>query len=260
MGLSGWAIWGRCALVGTKIPPSVIGVAATSLANSYTHAGLDSLFYAAGFPGDPKENANKVDKCLDWLRRANSECDNPLTLFGELIGEFMEKETQTTQWWTGQVENDDDPREPLKRALAKSGLSYLTGGKIVGASVGAPTQTLGERLSKGGLETLEVEYRRAYETIESDPPAAVTAACAILESLCKLYLEAEGVELPNKATMSPLWKEATKHLGLSPELLEDNDLKKFFQGASVWLMASHHCAHTQAPPTGDRQSSLNDIA
>jgi hypothetical protein len=216
--------------VGIKIPPAVIGVAATSLADYYTHANLNSLFYAAGFPGDPKEGANKVDKCLDWMRRANAECDNPLAAFGELIAEFMEAEQRPTTWWTGEVETHDDHRDPLKRALAKSGLSYATGGRIIGASVAAPTLSLGERLSRGGLEALEVEYRRAYETIESDPPAAITAACAILESLCKTYLEREGIPLPSKATMSPLWNITAKHLGLSPNMLEDDDLKKILSG------------------------------
>lgn len=214
----------------TKIPLAVIGVAANSLAQYYTHANLDSMFYAAGFPGDPKENANKVDKCLDWMRRANAECADPLALFGELIGEFMETEQAATQWWTGEVEKDDDHREPLRKVLAKAGLSYASGGRIIGAKVSAPTQSLAERLSLGGLEALEVEYRRAYDTIHSDPPAAITAACAILESLCKTYLEREDIDLPSKATLSPLWKATAKNLGLSPDALEDDDLKKILSG------------------------------
>lgn len=216
--------------MGTKIPPSVIGVAANSLAAYFTHANLDSLFYTAGFPGEPKENTNKVDKCMDWMRRANATCDNPLAMFGELIAEFMETEPGKTQWWTSEVEHDDDHREPLRKVLTKSGLTYAAGGRIVGASVSTPTQSLADRLSGGGLEALEVEYKRAYDNVESDPPAAITAACAILESLCKLYLDSERQPMPSKGSMTPLWKATAKHLGLSPEALEDDDLKKILSG------------------------------
>ena len=34
------------------------------------------------------------------MRRANSLYDNPITLCGELIGEFMETEPGKTPWWT----------------------------------------------------------------------------------------------------------------------------------------------------------------
>jgi hypothetical protein len=52
------------------------------------HAELNALFMQAGFPGDPPEG-NKTQKCLSWLRRANSECADPLSLFGTLIAEVM---------------------------------------------------------------------------------------------------------------------------------------------------------------------------
>jgi hypothetical protein len=72
-----------------KIPPSLIGTAAPALAQAFTHSGLNSLFPAYGFPGDPPEG-NKQDKCLAWLRRANSGMLDPLRAFGALIGEFMD--------------------------------------------------------------------------------------------------------------------------------------------------------------------------
>ena len=57
------------------------------------------------------------------------------------------------------------------------------------------------------IQTVEIEFDRAYKSIQSDPPAAVTAACAILEAVCKHYLETEGLELPtsNCWAISGLW-------------------------------------------------------
>ncbi len=80
----------------TQIPPALIGTTAPILDAHYTHAELNALFMQAGFPGDPPEG-NKTQKCLSWLRRANAECAEPLSLFGTLIAEMMDVEP--TPWW-----------------------------------------------------------------------------------------------------------------------------------------------------------------
>jgi hypothetical protein len=69
------------------IPPSIIGVVSPILAEKYTHAQLNSVFMAMGFPGDPPEG-NKIEKCRNWLRRANAQSNDPLRLFASLIAEF----------------------------------------------------------------------------------------------------------------------------------------------------------------------------
>src|SRR6266496_2322562 len=78
-----------------QIPPALIGTTGPILDAHYTHAELNSLFMQAGFPGDPPEG-NKTQKCLSWLRRANAECAEPLSLFGTLIAEMMDVEP--TPW------------------------------------------------------------------------------------------------------------------------------------------------------------------
>jgi hypothetical protein len=60
--------------------------------------------------------------------------------------------------------------------------------------------------------------------------AAVTAACAILESVCKCYLEAEGQLLLNKQVLGTLWPQVASHLGLSPKDGADDDLKRILRG------------------------------
>lgn len=201
------------------IPPSVIGTASPILADAYTHAALNALFMAAGFPGDPPAG-NKSEKCRNWLRRANTESQDALTMFGRLIAEFMDIEHEL--WEPG--------RERIRAALASEGLSYSRGGFIHGAGLSGPSRSLAERFKSDGMQTVEMEYGRAYKSIENDPGAAVTAACAILESVCKFYLEAEGRELPKKQVLGTLWPEVAGHLGLSPKQVADNDLKRILQG------------------------------
>ena len=58
----------------------------------------------------------------------------------------------------------------------------------------------------------------------------MTAACAILESVCKTYLEEEGLALPNKQVLGSLWSEVGGHLGLAPKAIADDDLKRILQG------------------------------
>jgi len=54
---------------------------------------------------------------------------------------------------------------------------------------GCSARSLAERLKAEGIPAVEIEYERAYKVIESDPGAAVTAACAILESVTRLLAE-----------------------------------------------------------------------
>jgi hypothetical protein len=210
-----------------QIPPSLIGTTGPILDVHYTHAELNSLFMQAGFPGDPPEG-NKTHKCLSWMRRANVECADPLRMYGGLIAELMDGEP--TAWMQEQYVKEGDARDKIRNVMAKEQLTYQRGGYIIGAQLKGPSKSLSELVKGDGLSAVEVEYQRAYTTIGSDPGAAVTAASAILEAVCKHYLETEGIMLPNKQTLAPLWSETAKHLKLSPGQLADDDLKRILSG------------------------------
>jgi hypothetical protein len=118
----------------------------------------------------------------------------------------------------------------IARAFGREALSYQRGGYILGAALTGPSRSLADRLRSEGIAVLDQEYQRAYATIESDPPAAVTAECALLESVCKTVLEAEGQTLPAKQVLGSLWSETAKNLGLQPGKLADDNLKRILQG------------------------------
>jgi hypothetical protein len=213
------------------IPPSVIGTAAPILADWYTHSQLNALFEAHGFPGDAPEG-NKVEKCRGWLKRANALPD-ALTSFANLIAEMMDAEWSSPRrmaWDTSEVQPTPDPREKLTAALDKEALSYARGGYIHGAHLTGPTKSLAERLKVNSIQAVGTEFDRAYKAITSDPPVALTAACAILEAVCKHYIEDENLEMPNKQLLGTLWPMVAQHLGLSPKDVADDDLKQILSG------------------------------
>lgn len=225
----------------TQIPPAMIGTAGPILDAHYTHGQLDALFMQCGFPGEPP-TGNKAQKCLQWMRRANAESDDPLRMFGNLIAELMDGEP--TPWKLEQYEKDGDPRDRIQAALGKERLSYQRGGYIGGSELKAPSRSLAELLKGDSMAAVEVEYQRAYASISNDPGAAVTAACAIVEAVCKHYLETEGIPLPNKQTIAPLWTEVAKNLGLSPGQMADDDLRQILTGlfsisAGVGALRTH---------------------
>ncbi|SPU45930.1 Uncharacterised protein [Brevundimonas diminuta] len=216
----------------SKIPPALIGTAGPILAARYTHPRLDALFMSAGFPGDPPEGTKEA-KALAWLRLANKECDDPLARFAHLIAEFMDTEPKppVQPLWPGQdTPVETDPRDAIHDALRREGLTYRRGGHIAGGSLSGPSKSLAERLAKEGVQAVETEYERAYAQVENDPPAAVTAACAILEAVCKTYLETENHPLPSKQVLGALWAETSSHLGLNPKDIGDADLKRILSG------------------------------
>jgi len=68
-------------------------------------------------------------------------------------------------------------------------------------------------------QQFEVEFQRALATVELDPPAGVTAACSLIEALCKAYIEDEHLELPSKEIIKDLWRVVSKDLGWLQDLL-----------------------------------------
>jgi hypothetical protein len=80
------------------------------------------------------------------------------------------------------------------------------------------------------LAAVEIEFQRALASVESDPPAGVTAASSLLESLFKIYIEVRGLHLPTKATIKDLWRVTSQDLGLDPRVVQDDDLRRILSG------------------------------
>lgn len=215
-----------------KIPSPVIAVVSEIVAKRETHATLDSLFMYAGAPGEPPEDS-KHAKALEWLRRTNITIStSPLKVLGTIIENYMEMETSTDPFGKEFGEDFEDSAR-IKAVLLRSHLTYHRGGKITGAK-SLPSLSLEEHIKERNTESLNDEFNRALKYVEDSPREAISAACNILESLFKVYIEEEGLDMPKKKDLKPTWAVIREHLNFNPSLVEDRDLKEILSGlASV---------------------------
>jgi hypothetical protein len=209
----------------TLIPSSVIGAVASVIARYYkSHSKIDALFMEAGAPGDPPEG-NLETKCTAWLKRCNDvAAEDPLRTLGRVVQAFMD--TPPDDWLPYLQEGQNRIRE----SLARNQLSYQLNGHITIAGASLATKTLADNLQAGDFASIEAEFERAVKQLQVDPHAAITAACAIIEALCKTYIDTFALELPSAQTVLPLWKVVQGHLGLNIDPILRDDQKRILQG------------------------------
>lgn len=210
------------------IPNAVIAVIADVIGghHSFTPRNLVTLFMDAGAPGEPPEG-DCERKCSVWLKRVNDTPDvDPLKVLGGVLFQFMEIGGGGT--YGG--ETLSKARERVRSVLGRCGLTYHESGIVLAGGAAPPVASLNEALRHRDLPTLEIEFKRALDTLEQDPPAAVTAASSILESLFKVILEAEGLPLPQKETIKPLWAAVQDRFGLNPATVSDEDVRRVLSG------------------------------
>ncbi|MDO8270485.1 MAG: abortive infection family protein [Gammaproteobacteria bacterium] len=215
-----------------EIPAPVIAILAEWLPAFESHAGLDSLFLYADAPGDPPEGS-KPTKTQAWLRRTNKETNFPLKVLGKLIESYMElpieKEIETDFLGNPVPNSKLDFKRKLITVLERCNLTYIQGGHISdGRSM--PSKSLSEVIRDREIPTIEAEFTRALSNINSNPREAVSAACNILESVFKVYIEDEKLEMPQKEDLGGVWRVVREHLGFTPGGIADNDLKKILTG------------------------------
>lgn len=212
------------------IPAPVISVLSDNMSKIETHAGLDNLFLHADAPGDPPDGSKPV-KTQAWLRRINKESDNPLIALGKLIECYMEipeQENVNIFTWKPSITSEQEFQQKLKSVLERCNLTYITGGYISDGS-SAPSKSLSDLIKGRDIPSIEAEFNRALGNVNSEPREAVSAACNILESICKVYISDEGLKMPQKQDIQNVWKVVRTDLGFDPSKLEDDDLKKIFE-------------------------------
>lgn len=214
------------------IPAPVISVLSEGLPNVETHASLDNLFLYADAPGEPPEGSKPV-KVQAWLRRINKESDNPLEILGKLIETHMElpeeDEEEDLFFGNNNLTTKKLFKKKLISILERCNLSYMQGGFISDGS-SSPSKSLSELIKNRDIPSIEIEFNRALQNVNSEPREAVSAACNILESIFKVYITDENIAPPKKQDLQNVWKVVKNDLGLDPSLVEDNDLKRILSG------------------------------
>ena len=209
------------------IPYPLLSVCAEILSQRETHATLDSLFTYAGAPGEPPQGSKKT-KALAWLRRTNIDKNvKPLDILGRLIENYMEEMFDYEKTCNDQKIKD---RERLVENLTKFGLQYVNGGKLVVSSLGIPSKNLEEFIRDRDLVSIDIEFNRALSNFETNPRESVSAASNILESIFKIYIDSELLDMPAKKDIQNLWKIVKNHLGFDQSAVEDKDLQRILSG------------------------------
>ncbi len=187
---------------------------------------------ASGAPGDaPEGNCEK--KCIDWLKRCNNNpTTDALEVLGMVIQEYMDKESPSSPFGGSGASNIEEGQAEITNALAKNQLSYRTNGYIILAGSDPISKTLEDYLKSGDFSSIEKEFERAIEHIDSDSHASITAACSIIESALKFYIETFNLVMPNKLNVMPLWAVVQPHLGLNSNPLLAGDQHKVLKGIS----------------------------
>ncbi len=216
-----------------QIPKPLTAFLAGVIAQRNTHGTINRKFQMYGAPGDPPDG-NKEDKCLQWLDRAALDpgCDASV-LLGGLLHDIMEPEMLSAYYSVSDF--DTKLKESIETQLARHGFAYVIGGQLTrGGMTASPTKTLQDVLRQGDFPGVDAEFRRAIDSVETDPAAALTAACAILEALFKIIINDDGLQMPSRESVGPLWTVVRKHLDFDPGSKDDDDVRKILQGlASV---------------------------
>lgn len=215
-----------------RIPAHVIATVAEVIVDSETHASMDNLFLYANAPGDPPDG-NKLTKAQAWLRRVNQDPGiDGLEVLGRLVEGYMEP-PNSPSWRPGDTDHLDDYQrlrmEKLNAAFRRAALRYVAGGTVTRAT-GSPTRSLAEVIKKLNYEAIDEEFDRAVRNAESNPREAVSAACNILESVFKTYIEEEGLAAPKKKDLQGLWKVVREDMNFNPSRIEDRDLQEILSG------------------------------
>ena len=186
------------------------------------HKTLENLFYRAGAVGDVPEG-NCVTKCQAWLARLHEEVEDSLQVLGRVVEEFMDVDHPG---WGDQQEG----RRQIRDVLARSRMHYVQGGHISNLAGADATASVLDHLRERKLDSVEEEVHRSLQHAVTDPAAAVTAACAMVESMCKIYIGDHGLDLPARQDIGSLWKIVSKHVGFDPGSKEDNDVRRVLSG------------------------------
>jgi hypothetical protein len=111
-------------------------------------------------------------------------------------------------------------REHLNRALEPDGFAVtMVDGKAhltERKSGGVIVESFIAKVSILDFDTVQTEIARALPNIKDDPEDAVTAACSLIEAVCRSILIELGLELPPRRDIEGLLKAVQEPLGLSP--------------------------------------------
>lgn len=216
-----------------NIPTSVIGAVSSVTAQNYrSHSRLEALFMESGAPGEvPDGNLEKKSRV--WLQSCNEdESVDSLKVLGSIIQNYMDLEPTPSIFDVGNKSSEQSGQDRINKALAANQLVYRRNGYIPLAGSNPISRTLDDYLSSGDFSSIEDEFDRAQNNINTDPHSSITAACSIIEATLKYYIENFGLDMPRKLSVMPLWENVFPHLKLNTGGALAQDQHKILKGIS----------------------------
>ena len=109
----------------------------------------------------------------------------------------------------------------LNAHLKFDGLEVISDGSKSRLIPLSGTSKVVEKLASGAsnfeMDTVSRDLERALASAATDPEDAVTAACSLVESVCRSILVELGVELPSKKDIASLYRAVREPLGIAPD-------------------------------------------
>lgn len=177
-----------------------------------TENDLKSWF--AGFGIDLDEGLSRVNRTRSTLTRVFfSHRDE------ELSQRIIERAADPRDF-LGDPDRQRDVVDYLNARLEYDDLKLSFDGKRVRLvelqQVAPAVSALTAKTEKVGLDTVHRDVERALMAASTDPEDAVTAACSMVESVCRTILVDMTGGLPAKKDIGGLYKAVQDTLGLSP--------------------------------------------
>ena len=160
--------------------------------------------------------SSRVLATTDFLRQTANHYDGQGDVY---ITRIIEKVCDPREYLT-----DPDKaiavREHLNKALAADELAVvIVGGKAVltrRQSSGTIVEPFIQKVETLDFDTVQMEIARALPNLQDDPEDAVTAACSLIEAVCRSILIELGSPLPPRKDIDGLMRAVQEPLNLSP--------------------------------------------
>lgn len=176
---------------------------------------IEQFFLDCGL--DMRIGANsRVPATTDFLRQTVNHYDGQGDVY---ITRIIEKVCDPREYLT-EPDKATAVREHLNKALAADELAVvIVGGKAVltrRQSSGTIVEPFIQKVETLDFDTVQMEIARALPNLQDDPEDAVTAACSLIEAVCRSILIELGLPLPPRKDIDGLIRAVQEPLSLSP--------------------------------------------
>ena len=215
------------------IPLEIIAFLSKELPQFNSHTELDTLFFSAGIASDSIPNENREKKVQRKLSNINDDCPEPIQKLEILLNEATKPVTGNDVSF-GYPKTQEEKKKTFKKnietELKKHGFTYINGKILPSESLSPASITLSDLIKKRNVKSINREFDRALENLNTNPLEAISSACNILESIFRVYISEKNLALPNKQTLKELWKVVQEDFKFGSSKLGRDDLQKINSG------------------------------